>query len=298
MGHSIHKRYRMKLNKSVSSYDGLLTVIHNYLSDCYKVEESSQERGEHYSASIKESAGELVVSFCNYKSNAPVALSSDIVRLVKDNINTNTAQYYYYLEEEGQGNWPIREVYGKADIIASTCPRWFSNGASNDESLKKFHDSLYAGTVTSMQLTDTISITKLIEALEIKGREICYLDNDVNRILIPLWRNPDDGAVLLYGQAYRKDTVTLYKMTFNKSSKKRHIVELDMNTQQVEDFVHSHQKEIASNLRARNMIAVAIKRESFRNDFTGVDFHYSHFRKIINLFNDDGPLIEVEDTIN
>lgn len=299
MGHSIFNRYKMKLNKSLPSYDGLLTSITDYLRKCHAIDE--KDRGESYAASLQDASGELVISFYSYKSHAPVSLSSDLLNLVKNNINTDPSRYYYYLEEEGHENndWYVRSVYGKSHIVASNCRTWNSSGLTDSDDLKKFHDSLYADAVTSVHLNDTSSIIKLIEILEFKGRALSYFDKDINRILIPLWRSPSDGFLWLAGYDYKENKLTLYTMKvslYGENKKMHHISEYHMHDVTFEDFIFARQKTIAKNLEHQKLVAVAIKRHGSTNNYGQVDQH-AHFRKNVDLFDENGPVIEVKNKI-
>lgn len=301
MGHSIHHRYKMKLNKSAPFYDGLINAITIYLKECQNIDKSADCPSENYSASAKEVSGELVVSFLSYKSSAPVSLSSNILQLVKENINTDPSKYYYYLEEEGYDSWSIRSFYGKADLAASRCSTLSSSGVTKPDDLKKFHDTLYGDSISSVVVTDTSSLLNLIQALEFKSRELCYLNKSVNRVLIPLWRNPKDGWLWLAGQAFDEQKLTLYtmKVTNSGESKHHHISEYEMSKHSItfEDFIKKKQKEIAKNLSHPQLVSVAINRGFHRNSYTGVKFQYAHFKENLNLFDEKGPFIEIKNQI-
>lgn len=298
MGHSTLNRYKMKLNKSEPSYDGLINTITSYLAECQKIDENSEYPGEGYNTSVKEVSGELVVSFYSYKSRAPVTLSSDIIQLIKNNINSDPAKYYYYLEEEGYDNWPICSLYGKAEIVA-LCSTIDSSRLSSTDDLKNFHNALYADPVMSIELHDAASIIKLMEILEVKGREISYLNNDINRILVPIWRNPENGTLFLVGRSLRTKQFTLYGMKVTKSGERKlhNIVEFEKDELSLEKFIENHKEKIVSNLTTTNMVLVAIKRYYSENSYTGVKFQHADFRRNINLFNAKGPLIEVKNKI-
>lgn len=302
MGHSIHHRYKMKLNKSAPFYDGLINAITIYLKECQNIDKSADCPSENYSASAKEVSGELVVSFLSYKSSAPVSLSSNILQLVKENINTDPSKYYYYLEEEGYDSWYVRSFYGKADLAASRCSTLSSSGLTKPDDLKKFHDTLYGDSISSVVVTDTSSLLNLIQALEFKSRELCYLNKSVNRVLIPLWRNPKDGWLWLAGHAFESSGLTLYtlKLTHSGEFKNHNISEYDMSTSNItfEDFIKNKQKEITKNLSHPHLVSVAICRGFHRNDYTGVKFQYAHFKENLKLFDEKGPFIEIKNQID
>lgn len=298
MGHSIHNRYKMKLNKAAPYYDGLVDKIKTYLQECQLIDQNAKEPGESYGVSIKEFSGEMVVSFRSYKSPAPVKLSSDIISLLKDNINTDSARFYYYLEEGHEG-FEIRGAYGKADIVASLYNTWRWGYLSEKDDLEHFQNTLYGDPTTSVDVNDTTSLIQLIKALEFKGREAAYLHKDVNRILIPIWRNPSNGCLVLAGQALVDNNLALYAMKVTRSgeTKIHHIVESEDAGMSFDEFIARKQTEITKNLQLPELVAVAIKRESSRNSYTGVTFQHAHFRTNLNLFDEKGPFIEVKNKI-
>lgn len=299
MGHSVHNRYKMKLNKVSPYYDGLVGKLKTYLQECQRIDRNAKDPGESYGASMQEVSGELVVSFNSYKSPAPVKLSSDIISLLKDNINTDPARFYYYLEEDGHEGFEIRGAYGKADIVASLYNTWRWSYLSEKDDLERFQNTLYGEPTTSVEVKDATSLIQLIKALEFKGRETAYLHKDVNRILVPLWRNPTNGCLVLAGQALVDNNLSLYAMKVTRSgeTKIHHIVESEDAGMSFDEFVASKQTEITKNLQLPELVAVAIKRESSRNSYTGVTFQHSHFRTNLNLFDEKGPFIEVKNSV-
>lgn len=299
MGHSTYNRYKMKLNKSAPHYDGLVDKIKTYLQECHRIDQNAEDPGESYGASMKEVSGEFVVFFNSYKSPAPVKLSSDIISLLKDNINTDPARFYYYLEEEGYEGFEIRGAYGKADIVASLHNTWQWGYLSEKKDLEQFQNTLYGDPTNSVEVNDTKSLIHLIKALEFKGREAAYLHKDVNRILIPLWRNLSSGCLVLAGQSLVGNNFALYSMKVTRSGDRKihHISENENPSLSFEEFISSKQTEIIKNLQLPELVAVAIKRYSSKNSYTGVTFQHVHFRNNVNLFDEKGPFIEVKNKI-
>lgn len=141
MGHSFCTRYSIKLNEKHVSYLFVRSAIEACIVQCLDIEEKTHERGDSYGASSCNFHGELVVSFHSSKCGNPLSLSSYVLDLIKININSSSADCYYFLEEEHTNGWHIVEAFGNALPIFE---RNADNGrVSGESSFSKFHQELY-----------------------------------------------------------------------------------------------------------------------------------------------------------
>lgn len=310
MGHSIYRRYNMKLNKELPSYNTLIESIQGYLKECRHIEETSERPGEDYGASLKEEKGETVVSFYNYKSSAPVFLSHEVLELIKKNINSDPSIYYYYLEEECYGGWNLMSVYGKAEIVLEQFTSHTSVESSSKQLLKCFHDSLYSNFNDSVQLTDTASIIDCIKKLSQKAYSIDYLVTKRKRpaydpcsayryrFLIPLFRK-DDKSVILAGYDFFKSELVLYRMRKPKDSYEEglYISYFDM---EFAEFIENKKDIIANNLTNPKMVSIHNSIDYYRNNSfyaKNPDRYFHRHNGVVKLFDHNGPFIKVNNKI-
>jgi hypothetical protein len=306
MGHSVYNRYNMKLNKQLSSYNDLIDSINKYLKECRHIETTAEYPGEGYRATIEESKGETVVSFFNYKSCAPVYLSHDLIARIKSNINSNPAEFYYYLEGEQYSGWDVSQVYGKAEIVLDQYTTRKVIDADAKALLNSFHSSLYSSFNESIQLTDTASIINCIKMLSQKAYAIDYLATKrerpaydpctdyCHRFLIPLFRKKDKSVILASYDFFKLELV-LYRMRKPEKSYEKdfEISYFDMN---FIEFIENKKDIIIKNLTHPNMVSIHNAMEYYKNNsyYGKTDGYYTHRRKgVVKLFDDNGPFIDV-----
>lgn len=292
MGHSIYNRYNMKLNKESPTYDHLMASIQSYLKECLHIEESSDKPGESYGASLKEDKGEIIVSFFNYKSSAPVSLSNEVLNLIQKNIDTDPSKFYYYLEEEGYRNWSVSSVYGKAAIVLNQYTLKTSISESDEIIMQCFKDSLYQSFETSITITDVDSIIRGIKTLEQKAHILSYSNKNVNRRLIPLLRRTD-GSVILAGYHLHRPELVLYVMHKSANSKGLSVVYANMGEVTLIDYLNNKKHTIAANLMNPKLVSVQVDSRSSYNIYTRQDNFTHHHEGSIPLFDDNGPLIKI-----